>query len=392
MMETIIIASTPGIFTEELLKIFDDSIETECINLCSFQEMSTTQNLNRSSAKRIVFYGEFEADIIQNILNNYSSTKAIFIFDTAETAVLPLILVSDHQISVTNSIDHWIETIGQMTLLTETNMGSSVLVDYQALVKFTAPTLDQIQKKLNIQLKSYTFVSRFHSSIAHLISSVALINRDETMVFYDDARTLAIATPINNQYVEATSLISNQQAAAIEEFRDLLGVLQSEHVIENPVSTASQLRVKLENLQQENLFLRSQVTGYTTAKAQLEAKESDLVLSQLQIRQLRDDIELSQLAISQLREELEVSQKDSNNAKKELLKMQTIELQRDSAQSQLDITLLQIRQLQGELEEYLEKYNFLEQAVGATLMEKSLGDISFLGLIRSQSNRSPSTN
>lgn len=347
-MEYIVLASTPGIATQGLLDLFSSpGIETLFIAFTTLREAELITA--SAQATRIVFHGEYHAELIKRIHAAYPVTKNILLFDTAETALLGEF--AHTPLSLDNCINHWLDCISQMTLFAEQNIRCSALVDYASLSTETGQILTLLNKRLGIQFTNCTVNATNYSGIARLIAAAALIDRDETMAFYDDAKTLALTSHNTTNYVDVNSLIAKQHSVAFNEFQTLLKYLQND--------------VAMENLA---LAFGQQLEDLANTRQQLRKKESELAIALLQIQQLQEELGITQLAANQLCEE---------NTRQQL----------SSKQNELEIALLQINQLQEELENTLVKYNVIESRFASNaLIEKVLGELPLLGLLRNRAN------
>ncbi len=348
-MEYIVLASTPGIATQGLLDLFS-SPGSETL-FVAFTTLHEAKLITASAqATRIVFHGEYHAELIKRIHAAYPVTKNILLFDTAETALLGEFARTP--LSLDNCINHWLDCISQMTLFAEQNAHCSALVDYASLSTETGQILTLLNQRLGIQFTNCTVNATNYSGIARLIAAAALIDRDETMAFYDDAKTLALTSHNNTtNYIDVNLLIAKQHSVALNEFQTLLKYLQNDVAMENLALAFGQ---KLEDL--------------ANTREQLRKKESELAIALLQIQQLQEELGITQLAANQLCEE---------NTRQQL----------SSKQNELEIALLQINQLQEELEDTLVKYNAIESRFASNaLIEKVLGELPLLGLLRNRAN------
>lgn len=376
-MEYIVLASSPGITTEGLLDLFNNpGSETLFVAFATSLDTELITVAAQTSVSCIVFHGEYHSELIKRIHTTYPITKNILVFDTAEAALLQKIACGDIQVSLDACIHHWIDCISQMTLFAEQNPTSTVLVDYVSLTDTTEQILTLVNARLGIQLNNGVITTTVYSSIARLIAAAALINHDETMVFYDDARTLALTIQHSSGYIDAASLVAKQHSAALNEFQVLLKHLQSDNAIKNIALAVEQQGETLANVHQQ--FCK---------------KDSELAISLLQIQQLREELDITQLTATQLREEMDAMQANINTLRHELTVSASVRQQLNSKQSELEIALLQLNQLQEELEDTLEKYNVFERPLaGGVLMEKVLGELPFLGLLRNRVNTPTQTN
>lgn len=338
-MEYIVLASSPGIATQGLLDLFNNpGGETVFVKFAMLRDTGLIHTSSHPSATRIVFHGEYAEELITHIHTTHPTSKNILVFDTAEAAILQELPRNDGSFSIDSCIDNWTNCISQMSLLAEQNHTTSVLIDYASFTNTAAHIIAQVNKRLGVQLSNCPVNATGHSSIARLIAAAALIDRDQAMVFYDDAKTLALTSQYNSSYTDAASLIARQQSAALNEFKALLKCLQGKSPTGNIASA-------------------------------IETQQSELEITLLQIQHLHEELEVAQINIKHM-------QQDIHN----LL---------NSKESELEIALLQVNQLQEELEDTLDKYGFFERPLAnTTILEKLLGEVPLLSLLRSQANTS----
>ena len=343
-MEYIVLASSPGIATQALLDLFNNpNGKTVFIEFAALRDAESVADATQIPAARIVFHGEYNTELVNRIHTALPTTKNILVFDTAEAVLLQELARHDTPPSLDSCISQWAESIRQLTLLAEQNASSSVLVNHSSLTNATAPILALLNTRLGMQFTNCSLNPTNYSGIARLIAAAVLIDRDEAMVLYDDAITLALTSEHITNYTDAASLITKQQPAALNELHTLLRHLSGNNPINNLAAAAEQ--------QQQAVLAQ--------AKQQLDDKENELEIAQLQIQHLQNNLESMHF---------------------------------NNKQSELEIALLQISHLQEELENLIEKYSVLDRPQSeSALLEKMLGELPLLGLLRNQTNTSVRT-
>ena len=348
-MEYIVLAATPGIPTQELLNLFNTpNGETIFISFSTLNDKNLTQAPSSSAAARIVFHGEYDTALIKLIHTVHPTTKNILLFNTADAALLHEIIKLDESFSVEACIDNWSNSIRQLSLLAEKSPESSALIEYSNLARFSVQTIALVNKRLGVQLNDNPIITKVYSGIVRLIAAAALINNEDALVLYDDAKTLELTSHYDSNYTDAISLIAKHQPAALKE----LNALQK--------------------------FMRDNSTTGNIALA-LENKQSELEIALLQIQQLQEELEAAQINIKHMQQEIN--------------RLTNICQQNDKNQKELDIALLQLNQLQQELENTMDKYGELEHSsANSVLVDKILCELPLLTLLRTQNRCSTHTN
>jgi hypothetical protein len=387
-VEYIVLASSPGIAIQGLLDLFNNSSgETVFIKFTTLRDASSIRTFARPSARRTVFHGVYDAELIKNINATYPTTKNILLFDTAEAAILQELSNNDDAFSIDTCIDNWANCINQLSLFKEQNPTSTVLIDYASLINTTAQIIALVNQRLDIQLSNCPVSATSYSSIARLIAAAALINRDEAMMFYDDAKTLALTNQYDSSYTDAPSLVAKQQAAALNEFQSLLKCLQNDNSMKNTVLAVEQTQNELNKAHKTNKQLCKKITVHeeTIISLQKENAEYENFREHLSIK--NEELHTAHLTITQLREKIASMQTKINEFREDINTSININRLLTNKECELDIALLQLNQLQNELENHLEQYSFFESfPTDGRVMEKILGEMPLLGLLRNQAN------
>jgi hypothetical protein len=379
-VEYIVLTSSSGIAINGLLGLFANTRDQTLF--VAWEEHSrpeTITDVGQTSAACVVFYGEYNTEHLKHIHSLHPTAKNIFLFDTAESALLQNFNQQNSMVAIENGIKTWSDSIARLTQLAERNPGRSVLVDYASLLHKPEQIIAQINSRLSLQLTHCILAATSYSSIARLIAAALLIDQDEAMILYDDAKTLALTDHSQAGYTDASTLAAKHHSTALAEFQQLLAQLKIPATANNTATAAEKLQHQLAIAQQTSDQLREEVT---TLKRDLSAKERELgalANTRQQLSNTENELAIVSLHSQHLQEELAILGK----TREQLL----------NKENELAITLLQLQHMQEELEHTLEKYEGFERHTSSTLlMEKIVREIPLMGLLRHQAISAPPTN
>jgi len=293
-MEYIVFTSSAGTDTQSLLNLFiNNKQKTITISIDNFTSDSDLINedfIKKTVANhlakfeiadsptlplRIVLHGAYNDKLVRSIFSSYNNVKGLFVFDTPDSAVVAELSSSGSIDSLDTCLKNWEDSISHSVTFAEESAAECALIDMKMLSNKTLEFVELLNNKLGIQLSACQFETQNYSSITRLIASSILLNRDELMAFYDDAKTFAVTLDHGYQYTEASSLLASHSANAYSEYLNLINELDISLLISKQQQELHELNIH----------------SFAAIQQKLDNTENELEIALLQINQLQEEME-----------------------------------------------------------------------------------------------------
>jgi hypothetical protein len=396
-MEFIVFTSSAGINTNDLLEFIKvDNHEAVLISFDSLFMNSNTiesdfvkKTIDASIAHaevnnlsklplRIVVHGTYTDELVRLIFSNYNNVKCIFIFDTPDTAVAQHLSNSGLYESVDVCLKSWERTIARSVTFAEEHSATCALIDFKTVLHTPQEVETLLNKKLDIELGKCKLESQNYSSITRLIAASTLLSRDDLMVWYDDAKNLALALDTEYQYTEVFSLLEAYSVKACSELQALFENAKLDNSREHSTNLLDILSLKKSHLHELELSLLQ--IKQLQKEVEVLSNERQSLIHKAEL------LEITLLASKQQQEELDNLYSQQQQMKNDLSVFAATQQKLANTENELKIAFLQINLLQEEIEELFDKYQTFEHESGdSNLAKKMVQDNPFAQLLRQYS-------